>query len=100
MGVSDIFYFFCSGSGKGGVRGVGGGGGGGRFFIENPRRGGGGVPHEGEGPRGLEGVCGELGDLVGVGAKSFFPGPKCPPSESYTQTWFFELQVQRNQSAG
>ena len=37
--VSDIFYFFCSGEGKGEPprRREGGG----RFFIENPRRGGG-----------------------------------------------------------
>ena len=39
MDVSDIFYFlFCSGEGKGGVRGAGVGGE--DFFTENPRRGG------------------------------------------------------------
>ena len=36
--VSDIFYFFCSGEGKGGPRRQKGGGRG-RFFIENSRRG-------------------------------------------------------------
>ena len=35
--VSDIFYFFCSGTGKGESEGAGRGG---RFFIENPTRGG------------------------------------------------------------
>ena len=46
-------------------------------FIENPRRGG--VP--GEGPRGREGVCSELGNLGGGGGLNFFfSGPKCPPS--------------------
>ena len=43
------------------------------FLIENPRRGGGG------GPRGREGVCGELGNFFGGGAKYFFSGPKRPP---------------------
>ena len=49
-----FFLFFLLGEGEGGVRGAGGGGG--RFFIENPR-----VLEEGEGPRGWEGVCSELG---------------------------------------
>ena len=44
--------------------------GGGRFFIENTRRGGG--FQEGEGPRGREGVCGELGNFLGWGALNFF----------------------------
>ena len=60
-----------------------GGRGGGPIFIENPRRGGG--LQEGEGPRGREGVCGELGNLEGGGGGKFFfffSGPKCPPSIS------------------
>ena len=75
--VSDYFYFF---SARGGGRG-------------SPRRreqGGGstlnwksqeGSPG-GEGPRGREGVCGEIGELGGGRAKYFFFGPKCPPSSS------------------
>ena len=75
--VSDIFYFCCSGRGKGIPRPPGRGGI--RFFIENPRRAGGGL-QEGEGPRG-PGVClrrmGILG--AGGGAKYFFSGSKCLP---------------------
>ena len=66
--VSDIFYFFCSGRGKGGSRrrrAVAD-----RFFIEKPRRGGG-SPGQ-EGPRGREGVCSELGNLGGGGQIFFF----------------------------
>ena len=68
-----FIIFFCSGEGKGAVRGVGRRGGG-RFFIENPRGGGlpGGGAGGGEGP---EGVCGDLGG----GGKYFFSGPKFPP---------------------
>ena len=66
--VSDIFYFFCSGRRKGESEAPGVGGGG-RFFIENPRRGG--AP-EGEGPRGREGVCSELGNGGGGGQNIFF----------------------------
>ena len=55
------FLFFSAWGGGRGVRGVGRG-----IFIENPRRGGG-VLQEGEGPRGREGVCGELGNLKGGG---------------------------------
>ena len=44
--VSDIFYFFCSGRGKGESEA-----GGDSIFIENPRRGGG-FLEEGEVPRG------------------------------------------------
>ena len=50
-----FFLFFCSGRGKGESEGPGGLGD--RFFFfDNPRKG------EGlrEGPRGREGVCGEL----------------------------------------
>ena len=47
--------------GERGVRGAVGRGGGSVFFLlENPRRGGG-ISEEGGGPRGQEGVCGELG---------------------------------------
>ena len=56
--VSDIFYFFCSGEGKGESRRQEGGEG--RFLIENARTGGGGLPGEGGG-RGLESVCWEFG---------------------------------------
>ena len=77
MDVSDIFYFFLLGEGEGGVRGARQGGD--RFCIENPRRG----QFRGEGPRGREGVCGELGNFLGGGgAKYFFSGPKCPPGQS------------------
>ena len=62
--VSEIFYFFV-GSGKGKEESEAPGGGGGGFgFIENPRRGGG---FPGEGPRGREGVCSELGNFFGGG---------------------------------
>ena len=50
---------FCSGREKGSSRCQEGGD---RFFIENPKGGG---FQEGEGPRGREGVCGELGNFVG-----------------------------------
>ena len=67
--VSDIFYFFLFGKGEGRVRGAGGGGGGSIFHWKSQE--GVGVPG-GEGPRGREGVCGELGNLGG--AKYFFRG--------------------------
>ena len=59
MDVSDIFYFFCSGEGKGESEAPGGRGGG-RFFIENPKAGV--VSQEGgEGQRGcLRGMGGGL----------------------------------------
>ena len=41
MDVSDIFYFFLLGGGKGESEAPGGGWG--RFYMENPTRGGGGV---------------------------------------------------------
>ena len=45
------------------------------IFIENPRRGGG--LQEGEGSRGQEGVCGELGNFFfGGGFIFFFRGRK------------------------
>ena len=74
MDVSDIFYFSARGGGRGSPRCQGGEV---RFFIENPR--GGGVSRREMGPRGREGVCGELGNWGGV---IFFGGPKCPPSLS------------------
>ena len=76
MDVSEIFYFFLLGEGQGEFEALGGGGGGDRFLIENPRRGGG---FPGGGPRGREGVCGELGNFGG-GAKYCFSWPKRPPS--------------------
>ena len=66
--VSDIFYFLCSGRGKGESEAPGGEGGG--VFIENPRRGG---LQDG---RGREGVCGELGNFGGRGSKYFFWGAR------------------------
>ena len=80
--VSDIFYFFFArGGGKGESEAPGAVGcrsllkfpGGGEFFF---------FFRGGEGPRGREGVCGEL---VGGGAKYFFFGPKCPPSRPNAQ---------------
>ena len=49
------------------------------FLLKIPERGGG---SREEGPRGREGVCGELGIWGGGGAKYFFFGPKCPPRKS------------------
>ena len=79
MGVSDIFYFFCSGMGKGEPEEPGGGGGRFDFLLKIP---GGWSLSEGEVPRGREGVCGELGIFGGGGGKYFcFSGPKCPPRQ-------------------
>ena len=71
-----FLIFSALGGGRGSPRSREGGG---LIFIENPRRGGGGFLQEGEGLRGREGVCGELGNLGGGGAKYFFSGPECPP---------------------
>ena len=74
MDVSDIFYFFCSGEGKGSPRcqergGVG-------FFFLKSQEGGFSQDREGGGAgRGWEGVCGEI-FFFGGGAKYFFSGPK------------------------
>ena len=76
MDVSDIFYFFCSGEGKGGVRGDREGGG--RICIENARRGGG-VSRGGRDGEGAGSVSRESGG----GANFFFGGPKCPPLQSH-----------------
>ena len=73
--VSDIFYFFLLEEGEGGVRGAGGKGG--SVFVENA----GGGPFRTGGAEGREGVCGELGNSGGRGAK-YFLGPKCPPSNT------------------
>ena len=62
MDVSDIFYFFCSGRGKGESEATGGGGV--DFLLKVPQ--GGGSPGGG-GPRGREGVCGKLGNSGGGG---------------------------------
>ena len=76
--VSEIFYFFCSGRGRGsperqGGRGVG------FFVLIIPGEGG--LPGGGGRERGgREGVCRELGNWGGGGAKFCFWGPKCPPS--------------------
>ena len=74
MDVSDIFYFFCSGGGRGfeaPERGEGG-----RIFIENPTRGGSAGGEGGEGPGGC------LRGIGGGGGKYFFSGPKFPPRVS------------------
>ena len=73
---SDSFTFICSGRGKGEFEAPGEGGD--RFLLKLPE--GGGFLQEREGPRGEEGVCGELGNLGGGGAEYFLGGPKCPPS--------------------
>ena len=62
MDVSDIFYFFCSGEGKGKSEAPGRGGVG--FLIENPK--GGGSPG-GVGVGCREGVCGEFFGGAGGG---------------------------------
>ena len=66
--VSDIFYFFCSGEGRG--TGATERGGGSVFFIENPRRGGE-SPKWGGGREGRECLRGIWGS---GGAKYFFSG--------------------------
>ena len=68
--VSDIFYFFCSGEGKGGPGRQGAGGAG--FLLKSPG-GGGGSPTGGRGARGAGRVSvGNWGG--GVEAKYFFRG--------------------------
>ena len=71
MDVSDIFYFFCSGRGKGESEAPEGGGGG-RFLIESPRRGG--VSRRGgaERPGGCLRRIGELWGGPGGGGPNFF----------------------------
>ena len=59
LGVSDIFYFFLLGEGRGIPRRQAGRGD--RFFSENP---GGGSSRR---VRGREGVCGESGNYWGGG---------------------------------
>ena len=72
--VSDIFSFFCSGRGNGGVRGVGKGGG--VDSYQKSQEGGGDFSRRGaEGPGG----CAANWGIWGGGAKYFFSGPKCPP---------------------
>ena len=76
VGVSDIFYFFCSGEGKG-VRGARKGCGG-PVSTEKPRRGG---VHPGEreraGGRGAMRVS--AGNFFGGELNIFISGPKFPP---------------------
>ena len=82
MDVSD--FFFCSGEGKGKSE-VPGRGEGVGVFYQNPRgvggsqRGGGGAVGD------WEGVRGEF-FFGGGGAKYFFSGPNCPPSEAFLLT--------------
>ena len=66
-----IFFFFCSGEGKGEREAPGGGG---AIFHGNSQGGGGSRVGGGGGARSREVVCGE-----GGGLNIFFPGPKCPP---------------------
>ena len=80
MDGSDIFYFFCSGEGRGSLGRQGGGGVG--FLLKIP--GGGGLSG---GREGGEGVCKEFWGMGG-GAKYFFSGPKCPPSFGASPTKF------------
>ena len=79
MDVSDIFYFFCSGEGKGESGATGGGGG----LLKIP--GGGGGPREGGRGAGRVSAANWL-NILGGGGKYFIGGPKCPPS------WSLQLQ--------
>ena len=74
MDVSDIFYFFCSGKGKGESEAPRGGGV--RFLLKFP--GGVGVLREGEGP----GSCVCVANWGIWGGGNSFSGPKCPPSNT------------------
>ena len=78
MDVSDIFYFFLLGEGKGGSEAPGGGGGDGTS-LKIP--GGGGVREGAGGRQAWEGVCGELG---GGGLDIFFGAEM--PTKNYTCT--------------
>ena len=72
--VSDIFYFFCSGRGRGSPRRREGGVG----FYGKSQEGG---VSGGGGPEGPEGCLRRIGDFfLGGGPKYFFSGPKRPPS--------------------
>ena len=62
MDVSDIFYFFCSGEGKGDPEAPGEGGG--RFLLKSQEGGG---LQDGRGRGCLEGVCSKLGNFGGGG---------------------------------
>ena len=76
MDVSDIFYFFRLGEGKGESEAPGWGRGS-VFFIENPRRGV--LPGKGGG-RGEAAGRVSVGNWVVGGAKYFFSALKFPPS--------------------
>ena len=90
-----FYFFFCSGKGEGESEASGGGGV--DFLLKIP--GGGSPGEEGEGPRGWEGVCGELGHW-GRGAKYFFSGPKCPPRKGRLKTRPWPLVIYAIISAG
>ena len=75
--VSDIFYFFLLGEGKGESEAAGRGVG--LDILLKIPEGGGGLQL---GRRAREGVCGELGIWGGGGLNFFFSGPKCPPRKS------------------
>ena len=78
-----FLFFSARGGGKGNPRRREGGGV--RFLLKIP--GGGGGLEEGEGPRGREGVCGELGNLGGGGAKYFFFGAEMSTKFSNYETF-------------
>ena len=73
---SDIFYFFCSGEGKGEAPG---GGGGGEFLLKIPGKGRG---FPGGWGRGGQGAGWVFAGIWGGGAKYLFSGPKFPPSNT------------------
>ena len=73
--VSDIFYLFPLGEGKGESE-VPGGGEGDGILLKIPGGGGFSGRVGAAGRQGWEGVCGEFG---GGGLTIFFSGPKCPP---------------------
>ena len=83
-----FFFFSAQGGGRGSLR-LREGAGGSVFYLKSQEGGGGGSPAQ-EGPRGREGVCGELGNFFGGGGLNlFFSGPKCPPSAYASTIWTF-----------
>ena len=77
--------FFLSGRGKGESEVPGGEGF--HFLLKIP----GGEGGFQEGPRGREGVCGELGNLGGGGAKYFFSGRNVQGIEETCQNDFLDF---------